>query len=208
MTDQASDFEPLTVSFTGPLPSEMADLHSLQEDFKFAMNCCYAYVNLQKESMHKESQDVVLRALWVAAAIAYRRGFTSGKAPLVKQGGRLKIPERWYQSLPVDFQQAHDKILEIANKQVAHHVGVNEHYTVAALLAPPPMERAFLGTTLLKVSVTGFGDQLVRQMVALCKSLIEVVAKKAQASNSEFHELMGQQNVDDLYDNPGKIGQE
>lgn len=87
--------EPLRVAFEGELPSQIADARSLVLDFEFARNCALLYQNLDNVSIDEPSQEVPQQALWSAAAISYRRGFSTGKALLQPQAKRLKVPDNW-----------------------------------------------------------------------------------------------------------------
>ncbi|WP_255776000.1 hypothetical protein [Mycobacteroides abscessus] len=197
--------EPIQVSFSGELPSQLADLRSLREDFQFAQNCALAYLNLHLANMNDESRKVVSRALWVSAAIAYRRGFTTGKAQLVPQGNRLKIPQDWFDSLKPEGKVAHDGILEIANKQIAHHTGKHENYSVVAFLAPPPQPRALAGVGVIRIGLASPGDERIQQLGALCQSLINGIDRRIEELTNEFESFVKAQNLDDLYDDPTKI---
>jgi hypothetical protein len=88
---------------------------------------------------------VIRAALWSAAVISYRRAFNSGKALGQPQAPRLKIPDDWTKSLKQAQRNAHDEVLVIANKHVAHRVGDHEVGGVRALLAPPPEPREVVG---------------------------------------------------------------
>jgi hypothetical protein len=70
---------------------------------------------------------VIRQALWRSAIISYRRGFTGGKAHLVPQGARLRVPDHWKQLLNPQQLEAHDELLRLADKHVAHHTGEREH---------------------------------------------------------------------------------
>lgn len=197
--------ELIQVSFSGGLPSQLADLRSLREDFQFAQNCANAYLRLHLVNMHEESRKVVSRALWVSAAIAYRRGFTTGKAQLVPQGNRVKIPEGWFNALKPEGKVAHDEILEIANKQIAHHTGKHENYSVVAFLAPPPHPRALAGVGVISIGLASPGDERIQQLSALCQSLINGIDRRIEELTNEFESFVKAQNLDDLYDDPTKI---
>ncbi|WP_131809307.1 hypothetical protein [Mycobacteroides immunogenum] len=197
--------ELIQVSFSGGLPSELADLRSLREDFQFAQHCANAYLHLDLVKMNDESRNVVSRALWVSAAIAYRRGFTTGKAQLVPQGNRLKIPQSWFDALKPEGRVAHDEILEIANKQIAHHTGKHENYNVVALLMPPPNPRALAGVGVISMGLAVPGNERIQHLGELCQSLINGIDRRIEDLTNEFESFVKAQNLDDLYDDPAKV---
>lgn len=198
----------IQVSFSGPLPSELADITSLLEDFTFAKDCAAAYLNLKNLSIDDPSRKVVGQALWTAAVIAYRRGFTKGKAQLVPQASRLKIPGDFYDQLKPEYRQAHDEILAIGNQQMAHYTGAQDNRSVVALLMPPPQPRAVFGTAVMNIGLGTPLDERVRQLGSLCLNLIDNLAKRLGKLNADFDAFVRTQNLDDLYDDPTRINQQ
>ncbi|GAA4642049.1 hypothetical protein GCM10023197_05310 [Gordonia humi] len=197
--DGINSQEFLQVGFEGNLPSQLADLRSLVSDFTFAQNCVTAYLNSGKLNCDEESQQIVAKSLWTSAAIAYRRGFTTGKAQLVPQGSRLKITEGWYQSLTPEYKEAHDDLLEIANRQIAHHTGKHDQYKILAFLTPPPMPRAVVGTGVLSASLAAPTEERLRQLGELCQSLIVGLEDRFKVVSAEFDEHLASRDLDDLY---------
>jgi hypothetical protein len=126
--------------FWGEVPSQLADLRSLEADFAFARDCANAYLSAGGD------KDVIRQALWKSAVISYRRGFNGGKAHLVPRARRLRVPDKWKRLLNQAQLEAHDELLHLADKHIAHQTGAHEHVRVAAMLAPPPMPRAIAGS--------------------------------------------------------------
>lgn len=203
---EAQSHELIQVSFSGELPSQLADLRSLIDDFQFAKSCAAAYLNLGLVRMDDESRKVVSRGLWVSAAISYRRGFATGKAQLVPQASRLKIPPSWLESLVPEYRQAHEAILEMANQHIAHHTGKHEHYQAVAMLMPPPLPRALGGVGVIHVGLASPGDERVRQLGGLCNSLIDGLEKRFQELTNEFEAFVKDQDLDTLYGDPANVG--
>lgn len=199
MTENAETQELIQVGYEGELPSQIADLSSLISDFKFSQECVTAYLNLSKAKLSEESHQIVAKSLWTSAAIAYRRGFTTGKAQLVPQGSRLKIPDEWLESLKPEFKEAHEEILEIANRQVAHHTGKLDHFRVTAFLAPPPHPRAVVGTGVLHASFVGPLEDRLRQLATLCQSLIDMLQARLDELNAVFKDQVAADDLDALY---------
>ncbi|WP_336819508.1 hypothetical protein [Gordonia sp. MMO-8] len=197
---QAQQVEMLQVGFQGGVPSQLADLRSLISDFTFAQKCATVYLNLGLLKVDEDSRKLMSEALWTSAAIAYRRGFTTGKAQLVPQGSRLKIPEGWYESLNPEYKEAHDEILEIANRQIAHHTGKGDHFNVLAFLAPPPFPRSIAGTAVLNASLVAPLDETLQQLGTLCQGLIDGLEARFKEVSSSFDEYLASQDLDTLYD--------
>lgn len=203
---QRGELELIQVSFSGDLPSQIADLRSLLDDFEFAKNCAAAYLNLPTLQMDDAFRKVVSEGLWVAAAISYRRGFTTGKAHLAPQGSRLKIPKSWFDALQPEYKKAHKEILAVGNQHIAHQTGKHEHINVCALLMPPPMPRALAaGVAVMKMGLSSPGDERVRQLGTLCQGLIDGLDKRFKELADEFEEFVKAQNLDDLYEDPTRI---
>jgi hypothetical protein len=84
MTEQqpgpAESWSPLYVLFGGDLPSQRADLRSLEADFTLARNCAAAYTNADKlRGGDEESMKVIRQALWRSAIISYRRALPAAR---------------------------------------------------------------------------------------------------------------------------------
>jgi hypothetical protein len=199
---QKNSWSPLYALFEGDLPSQLADLRSLQADFTFAHNCAAAYTNADKLSGgDEESMKVVRTALWRSAVISYRRGFTSGKAHLVKQGRRLKVPDHWTELLNPEQLEAHDELLRLADKHIAHQTGEREHMRVAAMLTPPPMPRAVAGMTVLSIDLSHPQDDLVIRLGQLCTILLKILNDRSEELGHAFTEQVNSQELDSLYEN-------
>jgi hypothetical protein len=195
---QSDGHELIQVHFEGPLPSDIADIQSLHDDFKFAMDCATAFLNLSKAGMDEASRKVVAEGLWNAAVISYRRGFTTGKAHLQPGQPRTKIPKSWFEGLKPEYKEAHKEILEIANRAIAHRIGKNEHIFVCALLAPAPLPRALCGVGVLAARISP-SDEQVRKLGSLCQGLVKGLSDRLTVLIDEFEKHVEQQDLDDLY---------
>jgi hypothetical protein len=117
----------LVAAIDGTSASKLSDLDSLMRDVTFARRCVKTYLDWTgPESPQDEQGQVIRAALWSAAVISYRRAFNSGKALGQPQAPRLKMPDDWTKSLKQAQRNAHDEVLVIANKHVAHRVGDHE----------------------------------------------------------------------------------
>jgi hypothetical protein len=123
----------------GELPSRIADLLSAAIDVQFAQAAF--------ERVANEKDELLTRALWEAGVIAYRRGFTSGRALLAADRSRTRVPSEIVENLEPPLQEIHASILEAANKHVAHRVDDRELLKVILLLSNPVVARGVLGVT-------------------------------------------------------------
>jgi hypothetical protein len=195
-------WSPLYALFEGDLPSQLADLRSLEADFTFARNCAGAYLNADKLSGgDEESMKVIRQGLWRSAVISYRRGFTGGKAHLVPQGRRLQVPDHWTDLLNPEQLEAHNQLLHLADKHVAHQTGEREHMRVAAMLTPPPMPRALAGITVFSIERSPPQDDLVIRLGQLCTILVKILKDRSEELGDAFMEHVKAQELDDLYKN-------
>jgi hypothetical protein len=145
------------------------------------------------------------RPLWTAAVISYRRGFTTGKAQIVPQGSRLKIPKNWFDSLKPEYKKFHEEILDIGNQQIAHYTGAQDNYSVVAQLMPPPEPRGLAGIAVMNMSIGPPLDERVRQLGSQCENLIEGLNKRSEDLGAQFKAFVEAQDLDDLYDDPTRI---
>lgn len=206
MTDeQSGGRELIEVHFHGPLPSHIANLRSLHDDFAFAMRCAQAYLSLGALNMDETFRTTVAEGLWTSAVISYRRGFTKGKAHLQRGARRPQIPDSWFQRLDHEYQEAHKEILEIANQQVAHRAGKHEHIKVCALLMPPPLPRALYSSATMMVLRISPSDEQVKQLGTLCQDLINGLLRQIESATEELAAFVKAQNLDDLYEDPTRI---
>jgi hypothetical protein len=183
-------WSPIQVPFEGKLPSEIADLSSLEEDFSFTKKCAQAYLNMEllDGKANKESLEVIRQALWSAAAISYRRAFATGRAHLVPQGQRLRVPEHWKDLRPAEGLEAHEKVMKIANRHIAHRVGEHEHINVVALLTPPPMPRGLAGIAAMAMRLSGPEPVLVERLIQLCDLLLKLVRDRSKELGDRLYE--------------------
>ncbi|CAJ1501017.1 hypothetical protein [[Mycobacterium] burgundiense] len=200
--EDQGECEPLRVAFEGELPSQIADARSLVLDFEFARNCALLYQNLDNVSIDEPSQEVPQQALWSAAAISYRRGFSTGKALLQPQAKRLKVPDNWLNLLSPEQREAHAEILEVASRQVAHQTGHAEHVRVIALLSPPPMPRDVMGLLKFTVKRTGPTADRIQKVVELCDVLLLILSEQEQKLGEQLIGAIKAKGLDEVYASP------
>jgi len=107
--------------YSSPAAAELADVWSRIADLDLALA---ALERLQ--ALHGTDSDLFLStSLYCAMAIYYRRCFASG----VRQGLHLPTEE-----LVADAKAAHDLLLAVANKHIAHSVNSFEEVKVSVAL--------------------------------------------------------------------------
>lgn len=194
-------WSPLYTFYEGELPSQLADLRSLEADFTFARNCAAAYLNSSMlRGADEAGMEVIRQALWKSAVISYRRGFNGGKAHLVPQARRLKVPDHWKKLLNAEQLAAHDELLHLADKHIAHQAGEREHMRVAAMLTPPPMPRAMVGITVLSVVLSLPQDDLVTRLGQLCTILLKILGDRSNELGDIFMGRVKTEELDGLYE--------
>ena len=133
------------VVLTGPEEGRVADMVSVVADLTFARDAARTYAGATS-SDPKPLPDLVCRALWSSAVIAYRRAFNSGRGHIVTQGKR-HVPDHaaLVDLLSTEQRDADELARSTADKHIAHRVSDLEQIQVFAVLAPPPMPPAVLG---------------------------------------------------------------
>ena len=132
--------------------------------------------------------------------ISYRRAFSSGKAHAQPQASRLKIPDDSTNSLNHDQLAAHEQILTIASKHVAHRVGDHEVGGARALLTPPPQPREVIGIDTALGHVSEPAEHLPEPLIQICDVLIETISGIRDKLAEKTLAHLRQQDVNPLYD--------
>ena len=199
--DPPGEEEYLVAAIDGSTASKLSDLDSLVRDVTFARRCVKTYLEwIRPESPWDETGGIIRAALWSAAVISYRRAFSAGKALGQSQASRLRVPDDWTKSLNQDQLDAHEQVLTIANKHVAHRVGDHEVAGVRALLMPPPEPREVVGIVSALGHVSEPVNHLPEPFIQVCDVLIEKISGMRNELANTTLERLRQQDVDRLYD--------
>lgn len=190
--DDGSEF--LQLAIRGTSAGKLADLESLIGDIKFAHDCAATYL--------RTSPDAVLirRALWTASCIAYRRVFTTGKGHLSPQTPRMKPNENFTDALTTDQLAAHNEVLAIANKHVAHRVGELEKANVVALLNPPPKPRAVVGVAPYIVHFAAPIDPVIERFIGVCDLLLAGTIQEREHGCGQATAHLQQHDINHMYE--------
>lgn len=141
----------------------LLDLASLRRDFEMAHQFISTFARLPRSEVEPDSPH---QALWIAAVTMYGRAFsTTGLRHSARASAEL---------YDADDRSAHDYLIAMRNKYIAHSVNAFEQAVVLAIIS---------GETGEKLSVEGVGTQhasLARlsraralQMARMCKSQME-----------------------------------
>ena len=190
----------LQVGLSGPGARSLADLSSLAEDLNFASACAAEYASLVGTD---QSNPVIVRALWSAAAISYRRAFGSGKAMLEMGQSRLQLDRKAVAQsveLTPEQREAHSLTLRLANKHIAHRVEDTEDVRVAAMLAPPPAPPELVALGLLHGRMLGPLPQVAVHLADVARALAQSLeAQVGERRHQLLDHLVTTVDLDELY---------
>lgn len=152
MTEAAGgDLVPMySIGTTSPNAVLLADLHSIEIDLRYASRL-FARV----AEMDADSDGDARRALYDSAAIAYRRGFTTGSSLIMKGKSRARVPAEIINALSEQDRAVHQALLDRANTHIAHRVSSYEQAKTLVFLDNPQVGRAVAGATVLAVRYVG-----------------------------------------------------
>jgi hypothetical protein len=184
----------LQLALRGTSAGQLADLESLIADIQFARDCAATY--LQRNS----DTDLVRRALWTSACVAYRRVFTKGKGHLSPQTPRPRPNENFTKALTADQLAAHNEVLEIANRHVAHRVGELEKANVLALLNPPPKPRSVVGVAPYLVHQAAPLNPVIESFIAVCDILLAGTVQERERACTQALMFLQQQDINHMYE--------
>lgn len=129
------------VTAAGAQTAVLADLASLRRDFEMARQFLSTFAGLAKGEVEPDSP---YQALWIAAVTMYGRAFsTTGLRHSARATAEL---------YNAHDRSAHDYVIAMRNKYVAHSVNAFERAVVFAIVS---------GETIEKVRVEGVGTQHV-----------------------------------------------
>lgn len=194
----------------GETAGQIADLASLLRDLTFARQCAETYVGwLAPDAPKDEQRDLIRQALWNAGVISYRRVFGSGKAHVVPQGSRLRPTDEWKKYVTSEQLEAHEAVLEMADKHIAHRVGDHEQVQVIAFFQPPPLPRGVATVGTLMVHMSGPTQTIAEHLISLCTLLIQGTEQESDRLLQLAAETLndkGAQEMDAMYAAASTLG--
>lgn len=159
--------EARSLSLSGPEYATAIDLVGIANDLADVDRLLSMLNTFDANRMpQSEDDDLVCWALWVAAAIHYRRCFTSGRS-LATGKARHRVDRL----VEAGEREVHETMLRLADKHIAHQVSTEESSgSVEVWLAPqcsPGVESVCTATILLVGSDADFlrkASELVREL--------------------------------------------
>jgi len=109
-----------------PEAQEAADLLAIQRDLTFVWEALDLIQDLPSDN--REFTDLVTRALWTSALVAYARCFGTGKRAKLTEDDVLRTPQG---ELMVRF---HRDMVSMRNKHIAHSVNAMEVIKIGAMV--------------------------------------------------------------------------
>lgn len=192
-----------SVGINGKAASQLADLHSIRADLADARDYARLYASRVPSPDAQTAADPVSsainRALWASACISYRRVFTTGKAHLAKGQPRLRVNDNWTDNLTPEQLDAHNSVLDMANRHIAHRVNDLEQVKIFALLASPPAQPGIVGVGPMILSMVGPEVTLPQRLVSVCDLLIAATEREIDKLSQVLLDFMREQDLDPMY---------
>jgi hypothetical protein len=188
-------------ALSGETPSLIADLRSIENDLRYAARL------FERIARTDADDDADLRqALYDAGAVAYRRGFTSGRSLVTKGRSRTKVPNEILDSLDPQFRHAHEAVLERANTHIAHRVSDAEQGRVVLLLNNPSLGREVQGVMYVFARFVGPTSEDALRAAEVAKLLANSVTAFVESVEAELLESAKDRDLQKLYASAAPMG--
>lgn len=168
---------------SGDTPSFIADLRSVETDLRYAARLFTRVADTEPDADADARQ-----AFYDAGAIAYRRGFTTGRSPVTKGQSRVKVPEEIINALDSEGRLAHERVLERANTHIAHRVSDEEQGRLILLLSNPAIDQSVEGVTWFTVRFVGPFEEEARQAAEIAVLLADSVGALVESMQTRLLE--------------------
>jgi hypothetical protein len=186
---------------SGDAPSFIGDLRSVETDLRYA-----ARLFARVAQTDPDADADARQAFYDAGAIAYRRGFTTGRSLVTKGQSRVKVPEEIIDALDSEGRLAHERVLERANTHIAHRVGDEEQGRLILLLSNPAIDMSVEGVTWFTARFVGPFEEEARQAADIAVLLADSVGALVESMQARLLEDAKHRNVEDLYANARPMG--
>lgn len=186
---------------TGETPSLIADLRSIEHDLRYAGRVFARLADVTSE----EDADL-RRALYDAGAIAYRRGFTTGRSLVTKNRSRTKVPDEIIGLLDDEGRRAHDAVLEHANTHIAHRVSDGEQGRVILILTNPSLGQEVQGVAYFFARFMGPDRDAALRAASTAELLAASINEFIESVQHDLIESATERDLDGLYATARPLG--
>ncbi|WP_410621762.1 hypothetical protein [Amycolatopsis sp. cmx-8-4] len=149
---------------------DYASLISIIDDLSFVVLSATRILKEMEAGELDEDASVVVRGLWSAALVAYKRCFSDGKRAFLSEDDVQSL------SLKGDVVEWHRFVVQMRNKHIAHSVNPFEEVRVALFLDD---DRNVLGAGPLMMKHVSGDQQTVWQLGALASQILDVIRQRA-----------------------------
>lgn len=168
MTGERLELSPFRDGSDLPSARTLADLSLTLMDLRFVIECCRRIAPIDGPGTE---DDLVGRALWGSAVVAYARCFNGGKRSGLDRGILDEV------SLE-GAREFHDTVMHLRNKHIAHSVNAFEVAKVGVI--PSTDGTGVDGVAVLAMTLIGRDREEVSDFGRLAMALAEIVSLRAQ----------------------------
>lgn len=129
-------------------------------------------------------EDDLEEAFWTTSLIRFRRAFAKGRGFDWGHRGLLA-------NLSPELRASYERFYMLADKFIAHGVGVGEDLAATAVLGPGVGDSVIVyGGTVRKTRVSSPGTDLAKELLTLLAELVPLVAAREDIVHREFIEAI------------------
>ncbi len=179
------------VEVTTPTARELADLVGIILDLEFVLEGVRRLAVIDKPP-----QDVLIaQALWNAVLVAYARCFVGGR--------RQELSTSLFESLKPGAAQAHQHIMDMRDKHVAHSVNPFDQVRVGAVLSPKSGTRHEVkGTAHFRHQLVGWDQKGLETFEYLASEAHAFAMRQFKDTETKLFDELCSMPIDDLYRQP------
>jgi hypothetical protein len=197
------------VGVTGEFAATICDLQSIRDDLNFAQYmAATTLANLADlealgptpdDPEQSAQRSAVVRALWSATLISYRRAFATGKSHAVPAASRFNIQGLREELLTPEQKHTDQELRDYIDKHVAHRALDLEQVKVLVFLNPPPNPRGIIG--LSPATLFGFAPSkdLVNLLSEICDVLISAIEPQISRMTDNLQKALEREHLDAMY---------
>lgn len=179
------------VELTSPTARDLADLAGIVLDLAFVHEAV-----LRLKATSKPPEDIIVaQALWNAALVAYARCFTTGK--------RLGLKSSLFDGLDPGAAEAHQYVMNMRGKHVAHAVNPFDQVRVGVVLSPPgSANRNVRGTVQFRQHLVGWDQGGLETLQHLTDAAHAFAMRRYNEVEAALYDEALALSIEDLYRRP------